>query len=188
MRKVATIKPRRRVFVGCEGESERSYVALLRLLPSIKRLHVHLDPVVLNPGSGDPAKLIERAAQRLQECTRQHGKYIARAVLLDSDTRGRAPDREERAFAIAKKLRMTLIWQEPCHEALLLRHLDGCDRSLPATSEQAMRELQSHWPEYRKGLPASDLARRLGDIELSRAVLVETSLHAFLKQIGFRRQ
>ena len=152
------------------------------------RLHVHLDPVVLNPGSGDPAKLIERAVLRMQERARQHGAYVARAVLLDSDTRGRAPDREERAFAMARKAGLILIWQEPCHEALLQRHLPGCEQLHPATAVQAQQDLKRRWPDYEKGAPAAFLAKHIGDDELLRALAVEAELRAFLLAIGHGRQ
>jgi hypothetical protein len=49
-----------------------------------------------------------------------------RAVLLDTDRRGQAPQRDMRMVELAQRTRLRLIWQEPCHEAFLLRHLEGC--------------------------------------------------------------
>jgi hypothetical protein len=44
-----------------------------------------------------------------------------------------------------------LIWQEPCHEAVLLRHVAGCDQLRPQTSAAAIAELRKCWPDYQKG-------------------------------------
>lgn len=49
---------RRRVFFGCEGESERSYGTLLNKLLDQIRPDVHLDVVLLQPGSGDHLALV----------------------------------------------------------------------------------------------------------------------------------
>lgn len=46
------------IFIGCEGESERGYVAFLGRLVEEAGLAVHLDPVLLQPGGGDPLGLV----------------------------------------------------------------------------------------------------------------------------------
>lgn len=55
---------RRSIFIGCEGESERGYVAFLGRLAEQVGLAVHLDPVVLQPGGGDPLAIVELAVKR----------------------------------------------------------------------------------------------------------------------------
>jgi transcriptional regulator with XRE-family HTH domain len=54
-----------------------------------------------------------------------------------------------------------LIWARPCFEALLLRHLPGCQGLRPVTSAHALTDLRRVWPEYEKGMPALRLARKL---------------------------
>src|SRR5271163_2170925 len=121
------IPQRRRVFLGCEGESERGYGALVNRLLETRRQDVHLDIALLKPGGGDPLALIELAVRRITEGERKReSPYVHRAVLLDADRRGQSPARDARIPALAATARLRIIWQEPCHEALLLRHLDGC--------------------------------------------------------------
>jgi len=69
------IPQRRRLFVGCEGESEQAYVALLARLSGEAGLAVHLDAVLLQPGGGDPLAIVERAAARAAE---REGRRVIR--------------------------------------------------------------------------------------------------------------
>jgi hypothetical protein len=178
------ILQRRRVFLGCEGESEQGYGALLRRLLETRRQDVHLDVVLLRPGGGDPLALIELAQRLIANSERKReAPYALRAVLLDSDKLGQVPERDARIDAAA--LGIKLIWQEPCHEALLLRHLAGCRYLRPATPDLAMAELAWHWPEYTKGLSAMRLAERIGENEVRYALQVELGLAGFLSDIGF---
>jgi hypothetical protein len=74
------IPQRRRVFLGCEGESERGYCALLSRLLEARRRDVHLDIVLLQPGGGDPLALVELASRRIAEGERKRdSKYVLRA-------------------------------------------------------------------------------------------------------------
>jgi hypothetical protein len=59
----APVKPRKRVFVGCEGESERSYIALLQQFMGI-RAEFHLVNDVLN--GGDPLAIVDSAIKALR--------------------------------------------------------------------------------------------------------------------------
>jgi hypothetical protein len=58
---------RRRIFLGCEGESEQGYGALLgRLLEAIRHdRYLHI--VLLRPGGGDPLALVKLALRRIAE-------------------------------------------------------------------------------------------------------------------------
>jgi hypothetical protein len=123
----------------------------------VRHRRIHLDTVLLQPGGGDPLALVERAVQLMGRRVSRRDNYSAKAILLDFDGCGQSHDRDRCAHALAKEHELRLIWQEPCHEGLLLRHLDGCDAFRPATSDQALADLQRHWPEYRKRL------RRLHD-------------------------
>jgi hypothetical protein len=180
------IPQRRRIFLGCEGESERGYGALIGRLLESQRRDVHLHVVLLKPGGGDPLALIEQARKRILEGERKsESLYVHRGVLIDGDRLGQAPLRDAQIAPIAQAARIRVIWQTPCHEALLLRHLDGCQQLQPPTSPQALAELRQRWPEYVKGMPALRLADRIDDAAIRRALQVETELAGFLADIGY---
>jgi len=177
--------PRRRVFLGCEGESERSYGSLLRRLLEAQRQDVHLDAVLLGSGGGDPLALVERAQRLIKDARRKRETYEIHAILLDADKLGEVPNRDAPLYKIAESLNLRLIWQTPCHEALLLRHLAGCRSLQPATTKLAEMELKRHWPGYYKGMSAIRLAERIGTGEVQQARQVEEALAGFLYDIGF---
>ena len=180
------IPQRRRIFLGCEGESERGYGALIGRLLESQRRDVHLQVVLLKPGGGDPLALIEQARKRILEGDRKsESPYVHRAALIDGDRLGQAPLRDAQIAPIAQAARIRVIWQTPCHEALLLRHLDGCQQLRPPTSPQALAELRQRWPEYVKGMPAFRLADRIDDAAIRRALQVETELAGFLADLGY---
>jgi hypothetical protein len=132
MRRRLLIPQRRRIFLGCEGESERGYGALIGRLLESQRRDVHLHVVLLKPGGGDPLALMEQARKRILEGERKsESPYVHRAVLIDGDRLGQAPLRDGQIAPIAQAARIRVIWQRPCHEALLLRHLDGCQQLRP---------------------------------------------------------
>lgn len=179
------IPQRRRLFVGCEGESERGYGAFLTRLIEERELAVHLDMVVLQPGGGDPCAIVELAAQRIVQKQKSRGEpYDRKIVLLDADRLGAVPERDQRLQQIARRERLHLVWQRPCHEAMLLRHIDGCAQLSPPDSTAAVRELQRRWEDYRKGMSAARLAERLDLGAVLRAAAVENELAEFLTEIG----
>jgi hypothetical protein len=104
---------------------------------------------------------------------------VHRAVLLDADKLGQAPARDARARELAAAATISLVWQRPCHEALLLRHLEGCRDLRRPTSDLSLQELRRRWPDYDKGMPAGRLATRIGANELRRVLQVEHELAAF---------
>jgi hypothetical protein len=179
-----SILPRRRIFIGCEGEGEQAYAALLqRIADDCQRPHIALDLQVL--GGGDPLALVQAAIQKERGQTKKHGGFRIKAVFIDYDKIGQAParDREMHALAVANQLQ--LIWQRPCLEGLLLRHLPGCQGHRPPTSALAFNALQAEWPEYQKPMPARRLSTRIGITEIRAAAIVEPDLNAFLTSIGF---
>jgi hypothetical protein len=180
------IPQRRRVFLGCEGDSERGYGGLISRLLEEQRRDVHLDVVLLKPGGGDPLALVERALKYIRENEhKRNAPYVHRALLLDGDTLGRNLDRDARIHPLAMAANLRLIWQEPCHEALLLRHFSGCDQLRPQTANQALTQLRQQWPEYAKGMPAVRLELKIGRAEVRRIIAVETRLAEFLAEIGY---
>jgi hypothetical protein len=183
LRRPSRPPPRRRVFLGCEGESELGYANFLGRLLEKRPQRIHLDPVVL--GGGDPLALVELALRLIAEGERKRTAYEIRAVLLDADRLRQTPDRDDRMRKIAETAKLRLIWQHPCHEALLLRHLENCGDLRPPTSEEAERQLRLRWPDYKKGLSAIKLAQRISAAEVRQILPVEPDLAAFLREIGF---
>lgn len=179
------IKQRRRIFLGCEGESERSYGVRLHHLVELRHRRIHIDAVLLQPGGGDPLAIVQRALDQMRDRTRKRGAYRAKAVLLDSDKLGQKPDRDTQAFALAKQNGMLLILQDSCHEALILRHLEDCSALRPPSTKHAWDELTRRWPEYRKNMPALALAARIDRTAVLRAAAAEANLRAFLVMIEF---
>ncbi len=183
-RRHATIPPRRRIFLGCEGESEQGYGALLSRIADEHGLHLAPQIVLLRPGGGDPLALVQLAIARIREEERKRGALSIKAVLLDQDRLGHAPERDQLLYAEAAQSDLQLIWQAPSHEALLLRHLSGCQNLRPATTQLAEQELLRRWPEYRKPMSAMRLATRIGFDEITAACGVEESLCDFLRRCG----
>lgn len=132
MKRRAFIPQRRRIFLGCEGESERGYGTFLgQHLRERYGLHIALNAEVLQPSGGDPLALVQLAVQKIARNERYHGLFQVKAVLLDSDKLGADPARDRQMRELARQQSVRLILQEPCHEAFLLRHLDGCAQHRP---------------------------------------------------------
>lgn len=172
-------------FVGCEGESEQSYVRLIGNLAAAEGASIHLEAVLLRPGGGDPCALVQLARRKLSEKRQKRGPFRAHYILLDDDLIGRAPQRDQRAQVIANEAGMRFIWQSTCHEALLLRHLDGCAALRPMTTALAKAALLQRWPDYQQGISAVELAKRIDTAAVRRAAGVESELAQFLGTIGF---
>jgi hypothetical protein len=95
------------------------------------------------------------------------------------------PQKCEEASVLAKQKGFRrLIWQDPDHEALLLRHLPKCQDKRPASGD-SMRALQKQWPDYVKGMSAQQLARQIALPEILSASAVEVELRSFLIDLGF---
>lgn len=179
------IPQRRRIFVGCEGESEQGYAALLTRILAEAQLAVHLDAVLLQPGGGDPLAIVELAASKAAEREDRRGEaYEHRFVFLDRDKIGQTPQRDQRIATTAANANLDLIWQRPCHEALLLHHLAGCAQLQPPSTNVAGQLLTARWPTYQKAMPAARLAERLDAAGIARAAAVEPELRRFLQTIG----
>ena len=184
MSRRGTIPPRHRVFCGCEGESERGYVAWLQRTLDVDAPRWHLDAVLLKPGAGDPWELIKLAGKKAQENEQRRGAYKSRWLFLDADRRDEAADRRTAVERHAYGAGLRLVWQEPNHEGLLLRHLPGCETLRPPAATAAS-VLRRHWPDYAKPMSANDLAARLDANSLRRAIRVEADLAVFLRDLGF---
>lgn len=174
---------RRRIFVGCEGESEVGYIGLIRRVVGSVHQKVYLDPRALQPGGGDPLDLVRRAEEIVASIERNREPYEEKYLLIDRDKVGHSPERDRQFEAILDRTRTQVIWQQPSHEALILRHLPGCGRHRPANTQIAMRQLRQQWPQYQKPMSAVQLATRIDLEALRRAAEVENELRAFLVSI-----
>ncbi|MGO8756997.1 MAG: hypothetical protein ACLQG3_02620 [Terracidiphilus sp.] len=175
------IPQRTRVYLGCEGQSEQSYGKRLNAIADALGLPLFLDCDVL--GGGDPLFLVELAVRHIHERVTKRGAFLHRAIVLDADKLGNAPERDARVASLAQKHRIHLIWQYPCHEGFLLRHLPNQGTMRPQTAELALEALKTIRPEYRKGAPAVELASWIDAKALRQAVTVEADLRNFLVQI-----
>jgi hypothetical protein len=185
MRRRIVIPQRKRIFLGCEGESEQSYGALLTRIVGQQKSDFFLDTVLLRPGGGDPLALIELAEKKKKQGEKKGGDYAVAYVLMDTDKRGQAPQRDQQAIKLAQDEGLTIIWQEPCHEALLLRHLPNSQQLKPQSTALALATLNARWPGYTKGMPAAKLAATIDADSLRQVRVVEPALSALLADLGF---
>jgi hypothetical protein len=180
-RRRAYILQRPRVFLGCEGKSERGYGELIRnlLQDQGKTIHIHCEAF----RGGEPLDLVERCVEHIHQIKMKRDPYKLLALLLDADRRGQSKIRDARAAALARRNQIRLIWQEPCHEAVLLRHLPGCTRKRPTTTNDALLQIEKVWPEYDRPMTAERLRERIDYDGVLRAITVEMELAQFLQDI-----
>ncbi len=183
-RRPPSIELRRPVYIGCEGASEVGYAGFLQDLIRDANLPVHLHVDELGPGTGDPLSRIEMAVLRLKHLEKKGRAPAERFALLDFDQAERDPPRAERTRKLASDNRITILWQRPCFEAMLLRHLEGKAAHRPPDTAGALKALEKEWPEYRKPMTRASLARRLDRDAVLRAAGVEAELQALLRCIG----
>jgi hypothetical protein len=175
---------RRPVYIGCEGASEVGYAGFLQDLLRDADLPVHLHIDELGPGTGDPLSRIEMAVLRLRQLQRKRSAPPERFALLDSDQAERDPQRAERAMRLAADNDITIVWQRPCFEAVLLRHIEGRAGHRPPDSPGAIRALEREWPGYAKPMTRANLARRIDRAAVLRVAVVEPDFEALLRCIG----
>ena len=174
------IPTRRRIFVGCEGASERSYVRWLQGLADQRQKHLFFDPYDL--GGGDPLSIVQNGEKKLKEQERKKGKYALKAILLDSDRIGVDAGRDDLMHQIIGRVGFALLIQYEIHEALLLRHFQGCHKLRPKKSRTEARLLKE-WPNYEKPADAISLRQKIDFDGLLRMLSVEDSFSTFLGQL-----
>jgi len=179
---MARISQRTRIFVGCEGASERSYVKWIQDMADGVGLRLHFDPQIA--GGGDPLAVVEESISALRKRESLQGKFARKAVLLDKDRIGQSPGRDQRIGPLVARHGLVLIYQEWEHEALLLRHYLP-SRNLRPPAGASLPLLRVHWPNYSKPADALDLRRRLLLENLNTAISVEPDLRSFLHGLGF---
>ena len=176
---------KKRFFLGCEGQSEIAYARLLSEFAKQVCVPAYLDIQPLFPGAGAPLPRIQCAVKILErKVQRRRMPYAGRFILLDRDQVQGDQRMLEEAERLAGEYHIKLIWQEPCHEALLLRHLSGHVGDRPPTSRDADSRLRAVWPEYEKPMSAASLSQRIDQTGLRCAAAVEPGLNEFLDTIG----
>lgn len=175
------IERRARVFLGCEGESEQGYGALLQRLSDASGAKTHLVLVNLQP-AGDPLELAKKAERKLAEEIKRGGPFAAQAVMLDTDRLPELPDGGLGAKAILARNKMIVIWQRPDFEGLLLRHFEGHQHDNPPRG-RSVAALSALWGGYHKNMSAAELQRMIELNHVLRAAAVEPSLRELLRRL-----
>jgi hypothetical protein len=187
MRRARIIRQQRApVFIGCEGQSEIGYCGWLRNLVRDRRLPFHLELADLGRGAGDPFARVDMAIERIARLEGNREPFIGRYLFLDTDQLAADPDRAERARGRASSHGLTIIWQEPTHEAFLLRHSPGLDTRRPPDKRSADTALAKAWAGYRKPCDAQEIERRLGLDDARRVAGQLPELADLLRMIGLR--
>ncbi|RYF19185.1 MAG: hypothetical protein EOO77_10495 [Oxalobacteraceae bacterium] len=122
---------------------------------------------------------MEHAEKKLKEQERRKGKYAFKAVLLDSDRMGIDANRDALMSQIIGRVGFTLLDQHEIHEAILLRHFDGCHLLRPRKAQTEKRLLRE-WPDYEKPADAISLRQNLDFDGLLRMLSVEKKFDRFL--------
>ncbi len=144
---------------------------------------VYLDAQPLQPGGGDPLALVCRAEEVIAKFERTREPYEEKYLLIDRDKIGSSPERDQQIQPILNRINARVIWQDPTHEALILRHLPGCAMHRPANTQIAMQRLRQQWPQYEKPMSAMQLANRINLEGLCQAAKVEDDLRAFFVSV-----
>lgn len=187
-KRAPSIPQRRPIFIGCEGESEVAYAGLLQALVQEAKLPVVLAVSNLGRGAGDPFARVQFAVKRLYRLAQTRIAPKERSILLDGDQAADDPGRAEQARDLAARHAIRIIWQEPCFEALLLRHLPDCETLRPPDTPKALDLLKKRWPDYRKALPRDAIAKQIDLAAVLRAAEVEPDLRRLLSCIGLIKE
>ena len=172
---------RKRIFVGAEGQSERSLAKWLKILCEEQGINFHFDITVSN--GGDSLTITEHAVYEYRKRAQTRGKFSSGLILLDSDRlqqdiqSGRDPEPK------ASSENLKLVYLKPNFEGLLLRPHTGREKQFP-TADEAERNLKKLWHNYRKPASAEELHRRFGIEDVRRAALHDTNLRWMLEKLG----
>ena len=180
MRRRRSVEPRRVIFIGVEGVSDRAFAQFLQRCCENEGRRLHL---IVKPGSGgDSVSVVEEAAHHLarHSAKRDIGD---RLVLLDRDRIPKDLKAGRDAQAVASGGNLKILFQDPNLEGLLFRLHQGCERRR-VTAGDAMTELRKVWPEYRKPPTADQLSRRFTLSDVRRAARHDEELQQLLEILG----
>ena len=143
MQRRQRVRRRKRLFVGCEGESEQGYVSLLQRFADERGNAVQVDGKVITH-AGDPLAKIKRAIQIAAHNQRgSKPAYSSRFIMLDTDLMGQNRPRDAEIPDLAAQHKFILLKQNCCFEAFLLRHIAGHYDDEPPTAALAETRLQA---------------------------------------------
>ncbi len=175
-----SIQPRRSFFIAGEGRSERAFVGFLQRLCNEAGLHVHLH---IKPQDGGGSVAVIEQAGRWLKRNRSRREYQARLVLLDRDRIEAEPQEGIQAQAAATRYKLTIVFQDPNLEGLLVRlHAGQEQRKIRASNSES--ELRKMWPEYQKPPTAEQLRQRFTLDDVRRAATYDQHLRKLLEVIG----
>ena len=179
------IPSRRPVFLGCEGESEQAYCIVLGDIIKQTVNNVHLEAMLLGEGAGNPLAKMKKAIKKIEQYERTRSKFWKKAVLIDSDVIDHDLEQKILTENLASSRGIRIIWQQPCHEAFLLRHLPNCSQLRPPATVLAGRELGMKWPSYKKPMSSIQIAKKINLNGLFQVSAVEPEFRTFLTEIGW---
>ena len=180
MRRRRSVKPRRSIFIGVEGESDRAFAQFLQRCCDREGRHLHL---MIKPGSGgDSVSVVEEAGRYLarHSAKRDIGDKL---VLLDRDRIEADLKAGRDAQAVASRWNLKMLFQDPKLEGLLFRLHPGREQRR-ITAGDAMAELRRVWPEYRKPPTADQLSGRFTLSDVRRAARHDRELQKLLEILG----
>ena len=180
MRRRRSVKPRRAIFIGVEGKSERAFVRFLQRCCEEEGRHLSL---IVSPGTGgDSVSVVEEAGRHL---ARHPAKRNIRdkLVLLDRDRIEQDLKAGRDAQAAASGWNLKILFQDPNLEGLLFRLHQGHERRR-ITAGDAMKKLRKVWPEYRKPPTAGQLKERFTLCHVRRAARHDDELQKLLEILG----
>ncbi len=180
MRRRSRIEPRQIIFIGVEGPSERSFVQLLARCCDDADLHLHLEA---KPATGgDTLAIVEEAKRRLERHPARM-EIKTKLVLLDRDRLDQDIEAGRDPRPLALKGNITLVFQQPNLEGLLLR-LHSRQERRRVSAHDALAELRKVWPEYRKPPTSYQLRQRFAVSDLRRAARHDGELRKLLTVVG----
>ena len=160
------IKNRRRIFVGVEGKSEKSFVAWIQNLCDEAELRVHLDIWVA--GGGDTKNILNLSIKRMNRLKEDKGNFDAALILIDHDRLENDLATDQDLAALIKSKDIEIIWQKPNLEGVLFRLHEGNENRI-VTATDAKGKLIKLWPDYSKKVTVVDIEKRFSVHDLKRA-------------------
>ena len=167
------IKNRRRIFVGVEGKSEKSFVVWIKKLCDEAELCVHLDIWVA--GGGDTKNIIKGSINTMTRRKNYKGNYDAALILVDHDRLESDLATDQELAALIKSKDINIIWQNPNLEGVLFRLHEGNENRF-VTATDAKSKLIKLWPDYSKKINVMDIRKRLSVHDLKRAAKFDKQL------------
>ncbi len=172
------VRPRRRIFVAAEGDSERSFARLLSRLCGEAGLRLHLDIHVC--GGGDSRAVVEFARKHRDIRAREYGLFSAAFVLLDSD-RMEQDRRSGRGVDDTGNLALIRLRPNLVRCAIAPPSRSGNPSPAGATNGAGTQKL---WPDYQKPASADALEKRFSLADFQRAARHDDSIRLLLEQLG----